>query len=267
MHDPQTVAHEILYPWLRYGRKAETDFQRHYRSPFITIWHVDPEDGRGKCGVRGDDTCGWFSPPYSEADSTRIRKLGESQYSQIYGKQWALAEKKDYARVCYEPTAYDAIYWAWRAIKHAERKGHGWQYGPKRIALSAAELQQIFELYSSPVDNLRISVWEVKDAETCGYFFLTVYRCYLRFHRPWWQHPRWHVRHWKLQVHPWQTFRRWAFTRCAGCGKGFAWGESPISHQWDSEKPKLFCSEVGLYHDKCSGMTMKLHSEPAAGSA
>ncbi|HYK57169.1 MAG TPA: hypothetical protein VEV15_11930, partial [Flavisolibacter sp.] len=47
MHDPMTVAHEIYL-----GSKKKKN--GHYRSPLITIWHVDPEkDG-------SDDSCGWF---------------------------------------------------------------------------------------------------------------------------------------------------------------------------------------------------------------
>lgn len=270
MYDPSTVAHEIRYPWRKYGRALRRnpgglgEFERTYRASFITIWHEDPEDSRGKCGVRGDDTCGWHSPPYSEADRDRIRRLGERQYGTIFNKQWALAEGKDYTRVCYEPNTYDAIHWTWRAIKQSERPNGCWQYGRD---LTQAELSEIYSLDSNPVDNLRITVSGVKDAESCADFFLTVYRCYLRFNRPWYRHPRWHLWHWRFQVHPWQTFRRWAFSRCAGCGKRFPWGYSPVSHQWHSERPKLLQGETGVYHHECSGMTMKLHSEPTKGSA
>lgn len=66
-----------------------------------------------------------------------------------------------------------------------------------------------------------------------------------------------HVHHWRLQVHPWQHFRRWAFTRCAWCGGrsrrgdyvnvGLGWGhESKPKHWWESE--------VGLYHGDCSSI-------------
>lgn len=88
-----------------------------------------------------------------------------------------------------------------------------------------------------------------------------------REERPWWRHPKWHFWHWHFQVHPWQQFRRWAFSRCAGCGKRFTYGYSPVGHQWDPPKPKWFRSEVGIYHHECSGMTMHLHNAEPAGSA
>lgn len=263
MYDPSTVAHEIRYPWRAY-RNPRNDFERKYRRSFITIWHVDPEDRRGMIVRRGDDTCGWHTPPYPPEARDRIRKLGESQYSTIFAKQCRTAEGKDYARVCYQPSTYDAIYWTWRAIKHQETKRGVWQYDPSP---TRAEIDHIYQLDANPVDNLRMSVAGVKDAETCADFFITVYSCYLRFHRPWWRHPRWHFWHWEFQVHPWQTFRRWAFTRCAGCGKRFAWGASPISHSWDSQPTSWFGSEVGLYHEDCSSHRVKLDREPAAGSA
>lgn len=213
---------------------------------------------------RDDDTCGWFTPPYSPSKKDEILQLAAGQYSTIFARQWAVAEGKDYARVCYAPNCYDAIYWAWRAIKHHETKRGVWQYDP---ALTTAERRYIYELDSNPVDNLRSLFEEVKDAETFASFFLTVFHCYLRFNRPWYKHPRWHIWHWRFQVHPWQLFRRWLLTRCEGCGKRFAYGYSPVSHSWDSKRPKFLRGERGLYHSECSHMTTKLEREPSQGTA
>lgn len=262
MHDPLTQAFDIKSPFR--GRPSKF-WPQGYRNSLVTIWHRDPENFcNGMVHRRDDDSCGWFTPPYTEEARDRILKLGTDQYSTIFNKQHATAEGKDYAYICYEATAYDAIYWTWRAIKHAESKRSGWQYGKP---LTPAELDHIYSLDANPVDNLRVTVGGVKDAETCAHFFLTVYASYLRFNRPWYRHPRWHFWHWEFQIHPWQTFRRWAFSRCAGCGRGFSWGYSPTSHSWDSKKPRFLRGEEGLYHSECSSMTMKLHGEPTAGSA
>src|SRR5260370_30024191 len=158
MYDPMTVAFNIKSPFWH------TDFTGHtYRTTLVTIWHVDPENTRGMCVRRSDDTCGWFTPPYSQEDHNRMHKLAKSQYTMIFDKQNALTEGKDYAYICYEPTAYDAIYWSWRAIKHSESKRRGWQYGK---SLSPKELNYIYSLYANPVDNLRVSFSNVKDIET-----------------------------------------------------------------------------------------------------
>lgn len=78
-----------------------------------------------------------------------------------------------------------------------------------------------------------------------------------RSERRWWRHPRWHVWHWKIQIHPWQQFRRWLLTRCALCGKRFKYGESPVSLSWHSPKTKFLRGEVGCYHADCSGIQIE----------
>lgn len=245
MYDPMTIAFDIKSP---FRRRPDKFWPKGYRNTLITVWHVDPENARGMCVRRADDTCGWFIPPYTPETRDRIRKLGESQYSTIFNKQYATAEGKDYAYVCYEPTTYDAIYWTWRAIKHSGSKKRGWQYGK---SLSPKELNFIYSLDANPVDNLRMDVTNVTNTETCADLFMIVYQNYLRFNRHWYRHPRWHFWHWRLQIHPWQTFRRWMFSRCAGCGRHFAWGYSPVTHQWNYKRPKLFRSEENVYHTEC----------------
>lgn len=246
MHDPMTVAFEIKRPWPQ-GRSG-LGAGRRYFSPLVTIWHVDPEsDG-------SDDSCGWSRPKSDAKHIERIRKLGEQQYYDLFGKRRATIEGKDYAYLCFEPSTYEAVYWAWRAIKFQGRKG--WRFGEGRNVLSAAELQEIQELASNPVDNIQHTVATVASAEACANFFRIVDSCFRRFNRPWYRHPRWHIWHWQIQIHPWQQFRRWALTRCAHCGKGFAYGESPVSHSWHSARPKFLQGEIGLYHGDCSSAAL-----------
>lgn len=69
----------------------------------------------------------------------------------------------------------------------------------------------------------------------------------------WWQvHTRWHVWHWRIQVHPYMHARRWLLTRCCKCGGRFGYGESPVSGSWDSKSPRWFSGEEGMYHMDCS---------------
>ena len=75
-------------------------------------------------------------------------------------------------------------------------------------------------------------------------------------HKPsrthWWQiHPRWHIWHWKIQIHPYQNARRWMLTRCCKCGARFRYGESPVSGSWDHKPAGWFRGEEGLYHMDC----------------
>lgn len=47
--------------------------------------------------------------------------------------------------------------------------------------------------------------------------------------RSWWDTPRWHFWHWRIQVHPLQAFKRRVFDRCASCGKRFKKGQPAVS--------------------------------------
>lgn len=66
-------------------------------------------------------------------------------------------------------------------------------------------------------------------------------------------HPRWHIHHWKMQIHPLQDLKRWLFSRCRDCGGRFAWGETGWTNQWDSGGPRWFRSERDLHHMNCGG--------------
>ncbi len=65
-------------------------------------------------------------------------------------------------------------------------------------------------------------------------------------------HPRWHVHHWHIQIHPLQNFKRWAFSRCESCGGRFAWGEAPTSNSWNGTGPRWFKGERGVRHMDCA---------------
>ena len=70
--------------------------------------------------------------------------------------------------------------------------------------------------------------------------------------RPWYRHPRWHIWHWQVQIHPLQKAKRWAFSRCAGCGQRFPWGYSPATNSWGGNGgPRWFRSEPNAYHGDC----------------
>lgn len=72
-----------------------------------------------------------------------------------------------------------------------------------------------------------------------------------KLRHPWWKHPRWHVWHWQIQVHPLQDLKRWLFSRCAKCGRRFSWGYAPVSTQWGGRGPRWFNGEPHVYHHKC----------------
>lgn len=66
---------------------------------------------------------------------------------------------------------------------------------------------------------------------------------------------KWHVHHWRVQLRPLGTFRRWALTRCAWCGGRSRKGDYVnCSHQWDGPRGKWWQGEPGLFHADCSSI-------------
>src|SRR5262245_31286146 len=66
---------------------------------------------------------------------------------------------------------------------------------------------------------------------------------------------RFHVHHWRLQIHPLQKWRRRLFTRCAWCGgRSTKHDAVNVSHSWDGPRSRWWRGELGLYHRDCSGV-------------
>jgi hypothetical protein len=64
---------------------------------------------------------------------------------------------------------------------------------------------------------------------------------------------RWHVWHWRIQVHSLQRLRRRMLTRCAWCHGRHAKGDPVnVSMGWEAPRGKWWRGEVGLYHSDCS---------------
>ena len=67
---------------------------------------------------------------------------------------------------------------------------------------------------------------------------------------------QWHIHHWKLQILPLQSLRRWALTRCEWCGGKSRKGDC-VNHsqQWDRKPDPWWKGERGLFHDDCSSIS------------
>lgn len=238
MHDPLTVAFEIKYPWK-------------YRRTFITIWHVDPEDDGS------DDSCGWSRPRFSEDQKARIESVAGDEsrdpwYQAYRGK-----------RIDSPTEAETLTRQAFLLVGRIFSKQHLCDPPIKPVTYTEAS-RWACDLLCSPVDNLRSGLsflpgWNSNredDREedrkyTAERFFYCIGSYILRERRPWYRHPRWHIWHWKIQIHPLEQFKRWAFSRCSDCGGRFTWGYSPWTNTWDSQGPQWFRSERDVYHNGC----------------
>lgn len=212
MHDPMTVAFEIRYPWYEH-RPGHRDWPDGYRRSFITIWHVDPETDSS------DDSCGWHCPPASENDRKAIQRLAKD-----------LSFDRPANSISFEWLLIDRIgFWVGKRPK--PRHFHRW-------------LQQ----QSFP------GSWSDKQwyTDENNYEVARIaWRIYAGLIRPWYRRPRWHVWHWRIQIHPVQKSKRWAFSRCAKCGGRFAYGEAPVSGQWNGPRPRWFIGEPNVWHVDC----------------
>jgi hypothetical protein len=256
MHDPSTVAFEIRYPWRKYGRKGRNDFEKSYRESFITIWHVDPElDG-------SDDSCGWSRPRFSKDQKSRIESIARDEAREPWYQSFC-------GRNINSPTEAETLLrQALLLVGRVFSKQHICKPTIKPVTFGEAS-QWACDLLCSPVDNLRGGLSflpgyhsnreEDRESDreyTAERFFSCIAGYVLRERRPWYKHPRWHIWHWSVQIHPLQTFKRWAFSRCTDCGGRFTWGYSPWTNSWNSDGPRWFRSEDDVHHSDCKNPTL-----------
>lgn len=243
MHDPMTVAFEIKYPWRKYGAAGRSEFLRNYRESLITIWHVDPEtDGT-------DDSCGWFARArHGDQDVLeRIVKRFQFDWDRTFTSE---GSGRTYNVGFFDPDGYPAISPTALTLNLFFLAGLE-MFGSRERALRWMQrhLAELLLFAENPSDSLADTLTQKFGAdrrreERIRNLAAVVYGYMLRERRPWWRHPRWHVWHWRLQIHPLQQLRRWLFERCGECRKGYRWGYYPVTFSWSGDGP--------TYHAECS---------------
>ena len=215
-----TLAFSIKYPWRnKYG----------HRDRFIDIWHIDPEtDG-------SDDSCGWFKPKLNKEEREYIERHIKIELDNKYSDFFEFNRPITFgSHIFLIINAFNSFKW-----KECRQR------------LNGQEINHIISNYSNLIDNLIPAFQINKKEDDIKTSLFTLYRNYKQMRRKWWQHPRWHFKHWKIICRPLQNFKRWAFSKCCKCNKGFKWGYSPCSNSWDSEWPRWFASEKNIYHHDC----------------
>lgn len=217
MHDPKTVAHEIKSPFKIKGDKIN----------LITIWHNDPE----KDGT--DDSCGWFmrAKHGNKKIFEEIKKEFEFNFKHNY---WF--DEDGFPKF----SAIGTVLNMYRSAAYKIFKSNK----NKMDKFMKKHLYDLIHFSENSFDSLRESVYMTYGKESTEYrinnFVSIIYADILRRNRPWYKHPRWHIHHWSIQIHPLQQLKRRFWDKCSVCGKrGFK--ETPMS-DWYGTK---------LWHQKC----------------
>ena len=229
MYDPLTVAFEIRRPWPEMRKLPGAGC---YYPSIATVWHCDPEtDG-------SDDSCGWSRAHLTDAD----RKLAQEIVD------WDLRWPYYFAQ---QPSPGNTV-----AIVFSLFQMFAWRLERRR--LTPHDLLRVFELAATEGDNVQRLFSPDERPDDRLHTICLMLRHYRTMRRPWWRHPRWHLHHWKVQIHFMQALKRYLFSRCSKCGGRFPWGYAPMSG-WSGGGPRWFRSEEGVYHHDCdSGMNRSL---------
>lgn len=246
MHDPMAVAHEIYL-----GPKKKKN--GHYRSPFITIWHVDPE----KDGT--DDSCGWFIRE-RHMDKKIIEKVvkeftsewdntftGENGY--VYNTGWFNPEGDNMLSV--RGIVLNMYIYAAKIVFDPDNKNptRTWKKAWKFVNNNYAQIMYFAENNRDSIRQTILRVFQIgcnveytKESREnmirdCAKIVATDIA---RKTRPWYKHPRWHIHHWRIQLPVLRNFIRKYFTKCSICGKrGF--GNGPAFSDWNGTK--IWCEK------------------------
>lgn len=253
-----TVAFEIKYPWWKHKpwpkkhrhaidrsfewkhripdemkKGRESMWDTGYRETFITIWHVDPEKGGS------DDSCGWFYPRLTNWQKERLWNgaWGESRNPHFLacgGREW----EGTYTEAVSLYAGMIALVVRLLDLKVSFEKIQ--RMAVERIHISdCCRPENVFCF--EPGYHTNSTTDSQRDRQDHFYGILCgIARCLLDDLRPWWKHPKWHVWHWKLQIHPLQNFIRRHWTKCCKCGKrGFKKG---AMSDWNGTR---------IWHDEC----------------
>lgn len=241
MHDPCTLVHTIRFPFSR--------------REFISIWHHDPE----KDGT--DDSCGWFKRArHGDPECLeRIVKRFEFDWDRVFK-----SDDSGHVYFCgyfcpngdphFSVQGIVLNLFLTAASEHFQCDGtSNWK---KSRAWVKRYLADIMLFAENPTDSLfdgitrkfEIGCGEKHDKrrrdERVRSMAASIYGWILRSEQKWWQHPTWHIHHWRLQIHPLQRLKRFLFERCAVCGGRFkAFGNESVCGNWEGNK---------IWHDRCS---------------
>lgn len=210
MHDPCTLAFEIFL-----GRKQKKN--GNYRTPFITIWHKDPE----KDGT--DDSCGWFIR--ARHVDPEIIRLVKREFEFNFKHNYWFNSKGDpkFSTLGIALNMYTLASWQICMYLHNNQPSNAARRDHKRFMKKY--LYDIMWFAENPTDSLHDAIhltfgYEPEEARI-NHFTNIIVADIMRKRQKWYQHPRWHIHHWEITF-PWfrSLYRRY-IERCDRCRKRF----------------------------------------------
>lgn len=230
-------------------------YRRGKHAPLFEIWHRDPERHGD------DDSCGWFAPSLTDEQRERLKNLA---WHEAYDPHFFASPMEKIDTPLSESLAAGRvlIFMVARALKLKVSSGQVERWACEWFCEQRDSMGN--QLCYKPVyhDNLA-KPYEKETAESFNKrrrearqewvagFYCRIATLILRELRPWYRHPRWHVWHWELRVDFLLHFKRWAFSRCQGCGGRFPWGYAPVSGDWNSRGPGWFRNRERVWHHEC----------------
>lgn len=215
-HHELTEAFELRYPWpwprlQGLGSRPKGDPFRMGRPPFLTVWHKDPRNGE----------CPWTYPRLTEFQQGVVRAIArwELKYARLTDQGHVNGTTGVVTFI-----AFASQYW-WQSRRR--------DLSPRFIARALAQM------YPYETHDWHLAAFaHAKTEEQIYEAFLRLAVEVERLQRPWWRHPRWHVHHWQIQIHPLRGLLRRLFTRCSVCRKRIKKGQPAISTVYEQpEQP------------------------------
>lgn len=183
MFDPHTVAFEIKNPFKENG------------NIFITIWHKDP------CKDGTDDSCGWFIRPRHCNKDIYEKIKNEFDFNFKHNYWFDKDGKQIFSTIGTLIQMYSQATWIYFNRNKRKQRRFMKKY-----------LFEIIEFAENPIDcggdNIT-NKWKCEnDEERFNGMVGMIYSDICRKERKWWQHPKWHIDHWKIQFNFLQRFKR-----------------------------------------------------------
>jgi hypothetical protein len=232
MHDNMSVAFRIGNPFKKKGTCG-------VRPRLITIWHCDPEtDGT-------DDSCGHFIR--ARHIPVDIMEAVKRDFEFNFNHHYWFTPNGELQRSVIGTVLEMYRTAAWTIFM---QQNGGKPDRDRHIKFMMKHLYEIIYFSENAVDSLHSILTNKYGAESpevkCERLHKIIATDIYRMDRKWWQQPKWHVHHWKIQFHPYQDLKRRYWDKCCVCGKrGF---KGSAMSNWSGSK---------LWHRECNGSPLR----------